>query len=155
DLRGASLIDADLRNADLREAVLAEADLSGAQVAGADFTGAVLTEAKVAGLDAAKAKGFTPPVTRTPGLSIVELARVAAASKNFFTTAEVDLGAGEHAKLELDPTRAWSRYRRDDNEATDRIDSPTFEQGMLNCADRWPNATLRLDSVTDKGALTL
>src|SRR5262249_50392308 len=128
DLRGASLIGADLRNADLREAVLAGADLTGADVAGADFTRAVPAGGRVGG-GKGKAKGFPPPVVRTPGPSLVELAKVAGASKNFLTTAEVDLGQGEHAKLELTPTGAWSRYRREGsvNEVCDRIDAPTFE----------------------------
>jgi hypothetical protein len=44
-----------------------------------------------------------------------------------------------------------SDYRRDDNHAFDRIDAPTFEQGMLNLAERWPGATLRLDTIKASG----
>ena len=47
---------------------------------------------------------------------------------------------------------ARSAYRRNDNEAYDRINAPTFEQGLLNLADRWPGATLRLDTIKAKGS---
>jgi uncharacterized protein YjbI with pentapeptide repeats len=163
DLRGASLAGADLRHADLRDAVLSGADLTGATVDGADFAGAVLTGAKVAGLDPSKAKNYQPPAARTPGPSVTELAKAAAGSRHFVTSAEVDLGKDEHAELQLDAelsgrqrqVEAFSRYVRGDHHAVDLIDAPSFGRGLLNLADRWPNATLRLDSVQVKGSRTL
>ncbi len=161
DLRDASLVNADLHDADLREAVLTGADLTGAQIDGADFAGAELTGAKIAGLDLSRARNYQPPVVRQPGPKLYELAKVAAgATKRFVTCAEVDLGKGEHALLQLcaaaGNNRVWinarSVYRRKDNEAYDRIDAPTFEQGMFNLAARWPGATLRLDTITAKGS---
>jgi uncharacterized protein YjbI with pentapeptide repeats len=161
DLRNASLKNADLRNADLREAVLSGADLSGANVKGADFTGAVLTGIKIAGVDASGGTGLRASKRRTAGPHAKELARVAAgATKLFVTTAEVDLGRGEFATLQVTLGTsngrtflgAVSRYRRDRNDAYDRLPAPTFEEGMLNLADRWPNAILRLDAVTAKGS---
>jgi uncharacterized protein YjbI with pentapeptide repeats len=163
DLRDASLVHADLRNADLREAVLAGADLTGAQVDKADFAGAVLTGAKLDGLDPTAVRNFAPPVVRQPGPKLRELAQAVAGSKEFVTSAELALGKGEHATLTLRSRQAprgsyadaFSRYKRDDNEAYDRIDAPTFEQGLLNLADRWPGATLRLDTVTARGSRTV
>ena len=159
DLREASLKGADLRNTDLREAVLGGADLTGASVAGADFAGAVLTGATVTGVDFSKAKNYTPPVTRTAGPKLTELAQAAAGAKGFSTTAEVELGANEHATLHLGfgqhGARASSRYYRDRNDTHDWITSPTFEQGLLNLAARWPNGTLRLDTVAAKGSPTV
>ncbi|HEY7426321.1 MAG TPA: pentapeptide repeat-containing protein [Gemmataceae bacterium] len=159
DFRNASLINADLRQADLREAILTGADLSGANIEGADFAGVVMTGAKIAGLDFSAAKNFRPPVVRVAGPKLRELAQVAAASKRFVTSAGVELGKGEHATLTLSydtapPTSisARSDYRRDDNQAFDRIDAPTFEQGMFNLAERWPQGTLRLDTVSARGS---
>jgi uncharacterized protein YjbI with pentapeptide repeats len=162
DLRNASLANADLRGADLREAVLNGADLTGANIEGANFAGAVLDGAKTAGLDPSRAKNFNPPVTRQPGPKMRELAKAALTGKQFSTSAEVDLGKGEHATLALysDNTgtrpylHARSAYRRDDNSATDLIDAPTFEQGLFNLAARWPGATLRLDTITASGCRT-
>src|SRR5262249_9970367 len=148
DLRNASLKNADLRNADLREAVLSGADLSGANVKGADFTGAVLTGAKLDGVDAGSAKGLQATKPRAAGPKAKELARIAAgATKEFATSVEVDLGYGEFATLQVTLhvrqgrgyPDAFSRYRREQNEAFDWLPAPTFEQGLVNLADRWPN----------------
>src|SRR5262249_42007150 len=87
----------------------------------------------------------------------------AAGSKSFSTSAEIDLGKGEHASLEVyadmsvSPPRAEavSRYRRDDNHAFDRLPAPSIEQALLNLADRWPGAVLRLGPVTVKGSRTV
>jgi uncharacterized protein YjbI with pentapeptide repeats len=163
DLRDASLVNADLRNADLREAVLAGADLTGANIEGADFADAVLTGAKVVGLDASKARNFHPPVVRTVGPKIRELAAAGTGSKHFETTVEVDIGKGHHARLEvavgIRGSRSWtdarSRSVHEGNGTFDRITCPDFERGMLNLADRWPNAVLRLDSVKVKGSRTV
>jgi uncharacterized protein YjbI with pentapeptide repeats len=165
DLRDASLVNADLRNADLREAVLSGTDLTGANLAGADFANAVLTGAKVAGMDASKAKNFHPPVSRTVGPKVRELAAAAAGSNSFETEAVVDLGPGHFARLELyaglDKGKPYSNARSRDfregnrNEGFNWIRCPSFEQGMLNLADRWPNAALRLDSVKAKGSRTV
>jgi uncharacterized protein YjbI with pentapeptide repeats len=159
DLRDASFVNADLRNADLREAALAGADLTGAKIDGADFAGAVLTGTKLAGLDLSLAKNLEAPKMRTAGPKLAELARAAATSKAFATSARVELGGGEHATLvlwrEVRRGRAYvharSEYRRDDNRSVDLIDAPTFEQGILNLADRWPQATLRLDTIAARG----
>jgi uncharacterized protein YjbI with pentapeptide repeats len=163
DLRNASLVNADLSRADLREAVLSGADFTGARVDGADFGGAILTGAMFPDVDTSKAKNFRPPIVRTPGPNLREFAKLASASKNFRTVAEVDLGEGEHAELELytiggrgrPHISATSRYRRDSKQSFDRIPAPTVEQGLINLADRWPNATLRLDSIKVKGAGSL
>jgi uncharacterized protein YjbI with pentapeptide repeats len=163
DLRDASLVNADLRGADLREAVLGGADLSGARVDGADLAGAVLEGAKTVSVDLSTAKNYQPPVTRVAGPKVQELAQAAANGNKFVTSAEVALGKGEHAKLAVwcdfrgnsRYVQARSDYRRDDNEAIDLIPAPTFEQGMLNLAARWPQATLRLDTVTARGSRTL
>jgi uncharacterized protein YjbI with pentapeptide repeats len=163
DLRDASLVNADLRNADLRDAVLGGADLTGATVAGADFAGAVLTGAKLGKVDFSKAKNFRPPVARTAGPKIRELAAAVSGSKRYETTAEVDLGKGEHARLEVygglngrqASVSARSRYFREGTDSFDWINGATFEQCLFNLADRWPNATLRLDTVTAKGSRTV
>src|SRR5262245_48362869 len=160
DLRNASLVGADLTRADLREAVLTGADLTGAKVDGADFAGAVLTGATLKNADMSKAKNFHPPVVRTPGPNLQEFAKLSAGSKNFKTTADVDLGMGEYAELELESavrggrryTTGGSRYHRDGHQSFDWIDAPTVEQGLINLAERWPKATLRLDSIKVKGA---
>jgi uncharacterized protein YjbI with pentapeptide repeats len=159
DLRQASLVNADLRDTDLRDAVLNEADLTGAQVDGADFTGAVLSGANLTGVELGRAKNLRPPVVRVAGPKLQELATVAAAATRFETSAEVDLGDGQFARLEL--TRhssggavrctASSFYLRGRDDVHSWIAAPTFEQGMLNLADRWPNATLRLDTIKAKG----
>ena len=159
DLRKASLLRADLRNANLREAVLTDVDLTGANVEGADFQDAVLTGANIAGLDVSKAKHFQQQVVRVAGPKVLEFAAVAAASKSFTTSAEVDLSKGEFATLVISHggshSHARSAYHRDGQQVVDLILSPTFEQGMLNLADRWPNAILRLDSIKVKGSRTL
>src|SRR5262249_51059661 len=86
--------------------------------------------------------------------------QAAGSSKKFVTAVEVELGKGEHARLTLanEPTRrkrpsfdARSVYFRDDNDVYDLIDAPTFEQGMFNLAERWPGATLRLDTIEASG----
>jgi uncharacterized protein YjbI with pentapeptide repeats len=161
DLRHASLVNADLRGAVLHDAVLSGADLSGANVEGADFKGAGLAGAKLDRLDVSKAKNFKPPGVRTPGPKLSEFAAAAAGAKKFETTAEVDIGKGEFAKLSYIIAKwgsgARSIYEKDDNEANtvyNEIDSPSFEQTFLNFADRWPNATLRLDTITASGSKT-
>jgi uncharacterized protein YjbI with pentapeptide repeats len=163
DLRKALLTGADLTRADLREAVLTGADLTGAKVDGADFAGANLTGARFLDVDTSRAKNFQPPVVRAPGRALLAFAQLAGTSKSFVTTVEVDLGAGEFALLQIttavDANRRWiyarSTYRRDDKQTTDRVDAPSFEQGLLNLADRWPNPTLRLDSIQVRGAKTV
>ncbi len=159
DLRQSSLKGADLRGANLSEAVLNEADLTNANVDGADFQNAVLTGANLKGVDFSKAKNYKPPVVRKAGPKLLEFTQAGAGSKSFETSAEVDLGQQEFAKLELHMSSgrvgAVSRYLRDGNDAFDRLPAPSFEQGMLNLADRWPNSTLRLDSIQAKGSKTL
>lgn len=159
DLRNASLVNADLRNVILHDAILAGADLTGANVDGADFKGAVLTGAKIAGLDVSKAKNFTAPAARSAGPKLLEFAASAVGSKSFVTTAGVDLGQGEFAHLHFNLGRwgssAQSNHHRDGKSVYDRIDAPSFEQALFNLADRWPNATLRLDTITAKGSATL
>jgi uncharacterized protein YjbI with pentapeptide repeats len=159
DLRGASLAGADLRNANLREAVLSDADLTGANIAGADFKDAVLTGAILKGLDLSQAKNLQPPVTRVAGPKLVALAAAAGGAKLFVTNAEVDLGKNEFARLSVTVSRngvgARSIYCRDGNDIFDTIAAPTFERAVLNLADRWPNATLRLDRIQAKGSKTV
>jgi uncharacterized protein YjbI with pentapeptide repeats len=163
DLRDASLVNADLRNADLREAVLSGADLTGANVEGADFAGAVLTGAKVSGLDASLAKNYPLPASRTVGSKVRELAALAAGSKRLETTVEIDVGKGHFARLVLAGGvrngRPWADARsvsvHEGNEAFDCIACPDLERGMLNLADRWPNSTLRLDTVKASGSRTV
>jgi uncharacterized protein YjbI with pentapeptide repeats len=165
DLRNASLINADLRDADLREAALSGADLTGANIEGADFTDAVLTGAKVAGLDASRTKNFPTPVARTVGPKLSEFSAAAQGSNAFETTAEVDISKGHFARLALNAgirktqpyVNALSRdfHEANRHDTANWIACPTFEQGMLNLADRWPNATLRLDSVRAKGSRTV
>jgi uncharacterized protein YjbI with pentapeptide repeats len=163
DLRDASLVNADLRDADLRDAVLGGADLTGATVAGADFAGAVLTGAVLGKVDFSKAKNFRPPVARTAGPKIRELVAAVSGSKRYETAAEVDLGKGEYAQLEITGglngrhafVNARSRYFREGTDSFDWITGATFEQCLLNLADRWPSATLRLDAVTAKGSRTV
>jgi uncharacterized protein YjbI with pentapeptide repeats len=161
DLRNAILNNADLRNADLREAVLGGADLSGADVTGADFTGAMLSGTNLDSVEVSGATGLQTTKLRAPGPKAKELANVAAAAtKQFDTSVEVDLGPGEFATLQVILSvrngriylDAVSRYRRDRNEAFDRLPAPTFEQALVNLADRWPNATVRLDTVKAKGS---
>jgi uncharacterized protein YjbI with pentapeptide repeats len=159
DLRNASLVNADLRQANLKGAILSEADLSGASVAGADFEGAVLTGANITGVDFSKAKNYQPPVVRTAGPRLQALAAAAAGSRNFQTSAEVDLGRGEFARLRLNTyyavLHARSEYHRNGGNVHDQIPAPTVEQALLNLADRWPNGKLRLDTITAKGSKTL
>ena len=156
DLRKASLQGADLRNANLRRAVLSDADVSGANIAGADFQDAVLTGTNLKGLDLSKAKNLTAPVVRVAGPKLKELAAAAAGTKHFKTSAEVELGKDEFAELELSAfgksVWAHSVYCRDGIRAFDRITATSLAQALLKLADRWPRATLRLDSVTVKGA---
>ena len=159
DLRETSLKGADLRNANLRDAALGGTDLTGANVAGADFAGAVLTGAKLTGVDFSKAKNYTPPAVRKAGPKVKEFAAAAAGAQDFSTSAEVELGEGEHASLWLRVGKhgisAASRYYRHGDDAHDWITAPTVEQGLLNMADRWPNASLRLDAVKAKGSPTV
>lgn len=159
DLRGADLRGADLRGANLREAVLNDADLTNADVTGADLENAVLTGAKLQGVNVAEAKNYTPPKVRTAGPKLLEFAQAAAGAKSFETYAEVDLGPNEFAKLELhlggNRVGAVSRYVREGNDTFDRLPATSLEDGMLNLSDRWPKATLRLDSVQAKGSKTL
>jgi uncharacterized protein YjbI with pentapeptide repeats len=163
DLRGASLVNADLCQADLREAILSGANLTGANIDGADFAGAVLTGLKVAGVDVSKAKNFQAPTMRKTGPKVKELAAAAAGSKEFETIAQIELGKGHFAQLELRAGvrngRHWisavSRDVRRGNESVDSIAAPSFEKGMLNLAERWPKATLRLDSIKVKGSRTV
>ncbi len=159
DLRGADLRGADLRGANLREAVLNDADLTNADVTGADFENAVLTGAKLKGVNVAQAKNYSPPKVRQAGPKLQEFAQSAAGAKSFETSVEVDLGPHEFAKLELhlggNRVGAVSRYVREGNDTFDRLPATTFEEGLLNLADRWPKATLRLDSVQAKGSKTL
>lgn len=159
DLRGTSLAGADLRNANLRDAVLSDADLTGANVAGADFQGAVLTGAKLNDVDFSKAKHYQPPVVKTAGPKLTELATAAAGAKSFVTKAEVDLAKDEFARMELTASagRVHGRttYFREGNDVFDWLTAPTFEEGVLKLAERWPKATLRLDSIEAKGSKTL
>ncbi|MBP3957034.1 pentapeptide repeat-containing protein [Gemmata sp. G18] len=159
DLRESSLKGADLRNADLRDAALGGADLTGANVAGADFAGAGLTGATIQGVDFSKAKNFVPPVARVAGPKAKAFAKATTGAKGFTTTAEADLGGNEHAKmcLRVGPhgLRAFASHYRDGAEVYNSIPVPTFLQGLLNLADRWPKATLRLDTVRASGSPTV
>ncbi len=159
DLRSASLQRADLRNANLREAVLSDADLTDANIAGADFQDAVLTGTKFGNVDLSKAKNLTLATSRVAGPKVLELAAAVAGSKDFKTLALVDFGPDEFAELVLSAwdtgCNARSDYHREGDNVFDWIPAPTFEQGMLNLADRWPKAKLRLDSITAKGCKSL
>jgi len=160
DLRGANLARADLRDADLREAVLSGADLTGTRIEGADFAGAVLSDAKLKGLDLAKAKNLRAPVVRQAGPKLKQLAR--GAGNKFETKAEIDLGKGEHANLGVrrythargSYLAVRSTYQRDDNRADDQFDVQTIEEALLKLAERWPGATLRLDTIQVSGCRT-
>jgi uncharacterized protein YjbI with pentapeptide repeats len=87
----------------------------------------------------------------------------AGATKRFETSVEVELGRGEFALLQVSLSvhigrtflEAVSRYRRDRNEAYDNLPAPTFAQGMVNLADRWPKANVRLDTVKAQGSRLL
>jgi uncharacterized protein YjbI with pentapeptide repeats len=159
DLRGSTLVRADLRNANLREAVLSDADLTGANVAGADFQDAVLTGATLKNVDFSKVKNYQPPVARGAGPKLTELAAAAGGAKSFVTKAEVDLGENEFARMELTAdagrVRGRSTYFRDGKDVYDWLTAPTFEEVMIKLAERWPKATLRLDSIEAKGSKTL
>lgn len=163
DLREASLKNADLRNANLTNAALGRADLRGANVAGADFAGAVLGGAKITGVDFSKAKNYTPQVLRWGGPKVKEFVKATTGAKQFETTAEIELGKQEHANLLIQVTKtsgrpyifAVSYFYRDGEGTHDQIDAPTFERALLNMADRWPNATLRLDTIKAKGSPTV
>ncbi|HEV3238229.1 MAG TPA: pentapeptide repeat-containing protein [Gemmataceae bacterium] len=163
DLREALLVNADLRRCNLSDAVLIGADLTGAVIDGADFTGANLSGAKIDGLDSSEAKNFQPRSKRTPGSNMRELAKVAATSKSLTTTVELDIGPGEtvvlyangrlgygkkfHAEAGSSHCRGQQMYG-----SMERADAPTFEEGMVNAAERWAIGKLRLDSVTAKGS---
>ena len=75
------------------------------------------------------------------------------------TSAEVDLGKDEYACLQINASGSWAHarsiYRREGNHTYDNIRGTTIEQAMLAVADRWPKATLRLDSITVKGSKTV
>ncbi len=158
DLSHGSLVGADLSNADLRDAVLNEANLTDAKVDGADFTGAVLGGANLANVDTSRAKNLRPPVVRTAGPRLTEFATAAEAAATFETGAEVDLGGDEFVRLMLrrgkHGTHAECRHFRGDDEVYLRVAAPTFAPGLLNLADRWPGATLRLDTIRAKGGRT-
>jgi uncharacterized protein YjbI with pentapeptide repeats len=156
DLRNASLVNADLRNANLRDAVLSDADLTGANVDGADFAGAVLTGAMISGIDFSIAKNFVAATMRKAGPKLLKLAAAASDSPGFMTTAEVELGPDDFSTLQIKGCaphiHATSQNQCRVHFVFDQIPAPTFENGMLNLADRWPNSTLRLDSITVKGS---
>lgn len=159
DFRNASFVGANLSNANLREAVLSDADLTGANVAGADFQDAVLTGTKLDQVDLSSAKNIQLPNIRQAGPKLTEFAAAVVGSKSFLTSVEVDLGKDEFAILRLDnryrSLDAVSRYHHAGNDAFDRLPAPSTEQGILNLANRWPKATLRLDSVVAQGGKTV
>ncbi|HKB03429.1 MAG TPA: pentapeptide repeat-containing protein, partial [Gemmataceae bacterium] len=155
DLREANLVGADLRKCKLNDAVLSGADLTDAKIQGADFTGANLTGATVAGLDPRKAKNFVVRTPRPVGPTLRELARVAKASKRFLTSIRLDLGDDGHVDLEPSLRHFGGRPTLDarfmhespNGGLGSYVDAPTFEQGMLNLADRWDRGTPDFDSV--------
>ncbi len=162
DLRNADMTGTDLRGADLREAVLSGADVTGAKLDGADFAGAVLTGTKFDAAAMKKAKNFKVSPARVPSPKLLELAAAAQGSKHFITSAEVDIAEGEFAHLDIaiygsyaNGIQASSRFHRGEDQHYDRIDAPNLERALLNFADRWPKATVRLDTVAVKGGTTL
>jgi len=162
DLRDVCLVNADLRKADLRQAVLQGADLSSANVDGADFAGASLSGAITKGVDFGRARNYAAPVVRQPGVKLKELAAVAAGSKNFLTTARVEIDATEYGVLVLSASSGgisarFNSYRGNDTSpaACGWVTARTFGEGMMNVLNRFPGATLRLEAVTASGSQKL
>jgi uncharacterized protein YjbI with pentapeptide repeats len=158
DLRDVCLVNADLRKADLRQATLQGADLSGANVEGADFAGASLRGAVTTGVDFARARNYSAPVVRQAGAKLKELAAVAAGSKSFLTTARVQIDATEYGVLQLSasPSARFDYYRGDTSSSDGGwVKARTFGEGMMNLLDRFPGATLRLETITARGSQTL
>jgi uncharacterized protein YjbI with pentapeptide repeats len=154
DLRNVNFANADLRKAKLRDALLSGADLTGANIEGADFAGANLTGVKGI-VDPAVAKNVAVTAARTAGPNMAKLATTARGSKKLTASIELDLGPGEFVSL----NPSWSTYgstgyvgatyshQKAKSTFGGYVDSPSFEQGMLNLVDRWPNGKPRLDSV--------
>jgi uncharacterized protein YjbI with pentapeptide repeats len=159
NLTNASLAGANLRGANLREAVLIDADLRNADLTGADLQNAALGGAKLDGVDLSKAKNYTPPVQRKAGPKLKEFNAAAAGSKSFTTTAEIDLGKDEFAKLSADVRKtnvyAGSYYQSPDSDAYDDVNANNLQQAILDLRARWPTGKLRLDSITAKGSQKL
>lgn len=157
DLSGAKLAGANLQGADLTEANLKDADLTGANLNGANLLNAKLNRTKLGKVDLSKAKNYATPVNRKLGPHLKKFAAAAFNADKFETSAQVDLGPDERAVLSVNlrpyEIFALSRHFRAGSTNTDRIDEPSVEKCIFALVDRWPNATLRLDTVQAKGSL--
>jgi uncharacterized protein YjbI with pentapeptide repeats len=158
DLRNANLSGANLSGADLRGANLNDADLKGARVDGADFADANLGGARTGRVDFSRAKNFDPAGLNPPGAvgpNIRQLAEAAKQSKRLVATAELDVAgqrvdvlvAGWNGRSGFHPGANYTQYHANGSDGSS-VGAPTFEQGMLNLAKRWPRGRLKLETVT-------
>jgi uncharacterized protein YjbI with pentapeptide repeats len=160
DLRNSTLCRADLSGADLRGANLIDVDLTGANVAGANLADANLAGASVTDVDFSKAKNFNPDQLKTLGAigpNIRELVKFSKSIKHLQTSVNLDVN-GERVEVLASSRRYGSQVYPSANyihfqpnlETHNYVQATSFDQGMLNLAKRWPNAQVKLESVTIK-----
>ncbi len=159
DLREATLAGLDLRNINFTGAILSDADLSNAKIDGANFQGAILFGTKFNSVDLSKAKNLTIPPPRKAGPKLLELEQAAKGSKNFHTSATVDLGKEEYVDLILgiygNYFNLHSNYYCDGNHWRDHPDAKKLSEAVLKISERWLNGTLRFDSIKASGSKTV
>ncbi len=153
DLRGAKFARVELCKAKFNDAILSNADFAGAIIDGADFAGAIVMGANFAGLDTTKAKNLHVRAARPAGPHMRELAKVAAGVKKLKTQIVLDLGDGTvsievFAQLTVGGVRATYVHRPlAGGYPNNSHDAASFEQGMLNLADRWDHGKPKFDTV--------
>jgi uncharacterized protein YjbI with pentapeptide repeats len=155
DLRNAKFTGANLSKAKFKNAILSGANFKGATIDGAEFAGANVAGAIFTGIDVAKAKHLSVQKARTPGPAMLELAKLAGASKKLSTSIELALGTNESVTLYPSSSTYAGRvyyhaqYSHHINNGTigNYTDAPSFEQGMLNLADLWSRGTPEFETV--------
>jgi uncharacterized protein YjbI with pentapeptide repeats len=160
NLSEAKFKNANLTGADLREAVLNKVVLTGATLDGADFAGANLAGVNLKGVNVSKAKNLDVRPPRPAGPNLRKLANVVKQSKKFTTKIELTLGKKENVVLEMEKSmsgrKAYFSADFDHNTPANKrsvyqhIDAPSFEQGMINLAERWFRGTPKFETITIK-----
>lgn len=143
DLHKVKFVGADLRKAKFNNASLSSADLTGALIDGADFTGANVMDATLNGLDLSKAKNLAAKAARPVGPNMKELAKVANDSHEFTTSIVLVMSQDEFVMLSAGIQRygqkAYSSaeywHEQLNHGTSGPVESPNFEQGILNLTD--------------------
>ncbi len=143
----ARLAGANLSGANCKGVDFSGADLTGATVDGADFTGAILSAAKLENVDIFRAIGLK--IAEPAGAKVLEFERLVAQHHIDSTSVTMTMDKKQYL-LKVGTTHfQWERLVKwGRSEEQFYCDTSSLSEAMVALACRWPNASLRADSIS-------